>query len=839
MNTIFNNIKVRLIIRNIQFTCTLFVGIAMLACNSLSAQDTKTKKFYWPFSNFAKKSNRMILKNDLLNERFADLSYEIQGCRTDEDFIRYQNNYGIYLLAKGSYKNSIGILTRAMNRVEDKGLEFDSEILIFNRGIAHIGSENLDSALLDFSDLDPTKFETNGLNYYFGYVYLKKGQVEEALNYFNKDMEVNNTFRSKMAIIGCLYELGRYEEARSVADKLGLVDEHICYSGLLGNLYSVCGDHKRALRFYKNMENDHGEDSRIRDPKITLNAYMNEVPALIPRQVVSDIACINELIMLNKMSLAEGIAERYKMKKKSKKHSGFAYNYTLSKLHYYNYSYKGAKRYFQRTLETNSNYCLPYLGLGACIAHEGNFRTAIDSYYVKAIDIDPNCLEAFEAKAICHFNLFESEQGRADIDYVLAINPKYQLSYDALSGYAFSLLTIDSVQLANRLFTECILKFPNLPAGYSGRGLYEEYITGDLDKAVHYFSRALRLDPSQSCNFANRANCVLKIITDSEVALKKKWNSKILLDNCEDDFKRAFELDEMNAYAMNGLSMVEAVRHNYEEAEELIREAMRINESNDQLNKQTQHDTKFSLLINYAFLLGWHAKYLQEMNEPESIIEYKLSESWAVSRLAIEVEPSDSLIMYVNYGVVLKCMGKYDRAISYYNQVDDPRFIPVRDNNIAVCNFLSSIKSKNDMLDSKSDSLWFESKSLIDIALIESEEMIYLPSVQYNVKTINQKLLKRQLISIYYYKPVMDWRPTNNNFQINLPPFRFKFDLPLELADMAFDNQTSGLCCPIKFEKKERESKFSTSQDDEKIRPCSKKKSIMKYVFKRRKSMKC
>jgi tetratricopeptide (TPR) repeat protein len=130
----------------------LLFALAILTVHSAFGQQSKSaKRVNGP--DFIAKSNAMILKNEIYSEDFFNVVMESGKCSsTGENKVRYYVNFGMAMLAKGSYSSALEKFQKALELVEKKALDYDKELIEFNIAIVKLGLNRKGSLpILDFT----------------------------------------------------------------------------------------------------------------------------------------------------------------------------------------------------------------------------------------------------------------------------------------------------------------------------------------------------------------------------------------------------------------------------------------------------------------------------------------------------------------------------------------------------------------------------------------------------------------------------------------------------------------------------------------------------------------
>lgn len=159
-------------------------------------------------------------KNDLYSEQNFGNSESI-----DDLILRALHEHN-----QGNFKNAIQIYSKILD-LKDELDKTVTSVIYKHRGMANFANNNYDDAISDFKEclnLDPKAFKSY---YYLGIVFAIRNQHKEAIDYYNKSLELA-PFQSHVYYRRALsyFYLGDYENAMKDvgnAENLGLVDDDL------------------------------------------------------------------------------------------------------------------------------------------------------------------------------------------------------------------------------------------------------------------------------------------------------------------------------------------------------------------------------------------------------------------------------------------------------------------------------------------------------------------------------------------------------------------------------------------------------------------------------------
>jgi tetratricopeptide (TPR) repeat protein len=151
----------------------------------------------------------------------------------------------ISLLNEGKYEESIEKFTEAIT--EDQ----ENPIFYYYRGVAFEKTGNLDRAMEDYQKSVELKPDFILPTANIGKIHAKKKEFEKAIEFYKKAVELGDQDATNYYNYGiCLMNLGNKEEAKEVLEKLISLDENYADAYYqLGIIYIGLGDSANAKEF--------------------------------------------------------------------------------------------------------------------------------------------------------------------------------------------------------------------------------------------------------------------------------------------------------------------------------------------------------------------------------------------------------------------------------------------------------------------------------------------------------------------------------------------------------------------------------------------------------------
>lgn len=178
-------------------------------------------------------------------------------------------------------------------------------------------------------------------------------------------------------------------------------------------------------------------------------------------------------------------------------------------------NYTKARAALDAAVELYNDNVDAHVLIGECCRAQGQFNDAI-SKYTKALEIDPASIRALEGRGACFFALNAYANASEDYSSVVDIDPENDHAYN-MRGLCVLNGRVPNLRLHSSKFDSCVSDFKNAirlnEANYYALAnlarAYEEQ--GDLDSAVDYFTRALRVKDDYSYARLRRSCVALRI----------------------------------------------------------------------------------------------------------------------------------------------------------------------------------------------------------------------------------------------------------------------------------------------------------------------------------------
>jgi serine/threonine protein kinase/Flp pilus assembly protein TadD len=179
-----------------------------------------------------------------------------------------------------------------------------------------------------------------------------------------------------------------------------------------------------------------------------------------------------------------------------------AYSYYLKGREYYSRYHKQdnetAIELFKKAKELDSNYALPYAGLGDAYGQRvlkfGFTNNWLDSGMLvcnRAIKIDQSCAEAYKALGLIYENRGLTRKAVDALEKSISLNPNY---FPAVQNIGFIKISMGDLADGWRWMMRTVKLNPNIGFQYHGVGVVYAYLTNDF-KSELWFKKAINLQP--------------------------------------------------------------------------------------------------------------------------------------------------------------------------------------------------------------------------------------------------------------------------------------------------------------------------------------------------------
>jgi serine/threonine protein kinase len=168
-------------------------------------------------------------------------------------------------------------------------------------------------------------------------------------------------------------------------------------------------------------------------------------------------------------------------------------------IRYYLKDYQGAIALYNEAINLNPNYVEAYNARG--LAHDslGDKQAAIADY-TQAIKINPNYAKAYHNRGNVRSDLGDKQAAIADYTQAIKINPNYIIAYN---GRGIARSDLGDKQAAIADYTQAIKINPNYSEAYNNRGIARSDL-GDKQAAITDYTQAIKINPNYARAYYNR-----------------------------------------------------------------------------------------------------------------------------------------------------------------------------------------------------------------------------------------------------------------------------------------------------------------------------------------------
>ena len=788
----------------VSLTVILFIFCTFSSPINVRAQSEKLT-----YPNDLAKSSRLVEKNEIFSNRYARLvkSAWRDDCKSSSlNWSISRNNYGIYFLTLGEYEEASIYFKKAKLKVESKGLQFETEILDFHLGISAIGISNgkdrNNSPVSEpnyFDLISPLKFDNYGLNYYRGFQSIVAQDFTIAEQYFLLDIQNGNDYvgRSNFALAYSYYRSGNYKSS------LGLLDSSTytirSENNLIrGNIYLKNKSYREAIDNYDKLQSAREEKSTFIVPKVRDGVSIESKPGTGVRFTYNYIGTISEAytkIERGRYSRAEGFLSR-KFKEGAGKYR-YPTQYAFALVKFHNENWIEAVKAFREVLDKNPTLAHAYLGSALCHYRLGNkVQSKIDMD--KAIGMDKTLYAAREARALYFFSEHDQVNAMQDIDFILQTNEEYEFSYDALISRGFYYLQNNEKSSFEEIQAKLLKSYPDQAGTYMLQGLSLERFSKKIILAKNKFKKAVNIEDTVSNHWANLANIYFTLsygICDEKINNKQKIRFG---KNAKKSFKKSVKLDPNNVYAWNGLSMCFLEENELDSALYYVNLAIERFEKSADLSKSHCKIELSSLLMNAQFVAISKTQKLFQSGYSQDSINSEMHVAWEYARKGMKYHP-DTIEYYINQGFGWQQLRDSSLMNKYYSAAIGTNSEFIAHNNLGV-NF--KIRYSNE---SKAKEEW---------------DMAYEQTNEEGLKRLidSNRSGRQEPQNLYYYLPVMDWRPLEIKVKVELPVLYFDPPLPLVVGPFLSVMPEETICRQLVNEEPLPKN-FNTDKSDT-VKPC-------------------
>jgi tetratricopeptide (TPR) repeat protein len=796
----------------------LILGVFFLVCHSASSQNSKLKESGSKGVDNIAKSNAMIMKNQIYSEDFYETVIMSGKCRaTEEDRVRYLVNFGIALLAKGCYTSSLDKFEKALEYVQKKGLNYDTELIEFNTAIVKFGLRRYDEALNHLNQLSEGKFANFGYYYYRGMVQMALNRSVEAIASFEQDLKtLSNPERTHYALCGLYAKMNDWKQAFKHFQLTDGNHSEIDKLLLFGNVHLFKHKNGKASKYFRQIDDAKDQFTRYRKS--------NEKKISVIGNAIPFSALSYHLVRSVSLAASGDGGALQNLKKDKAALSHYCTLFTLANDYFKKGNYKEAEIYFKKAIDKNKNDALTYLGLGIAQLKQGEHKDAIIQFS-KAISKDQDLLPAYEARLLSLYSLRSYQECLADYDLIRLKNPAYLFGYDALVSVGFYKFSKRMNEDAKGLFEQAIERFPKECGGYAGLGIYNMQVEKDARAALKLFNKAIAVDRTESLGFVNRANSLYTLANDvryNDIRDRKRLR---YARRAKADFDRAIELDPTNAAAYNGKAMLllkeimadtsdkngksqngDHWQLEFAKVDSLVQMALNANRADERSTPTVRSRTEYSIMLNHAFMVGNMAAAFSRINNRD-MAKQLLEKSRSITLQGIASSPADSGSFWLNYSVSCYESEDFKQAEEAVNRAMDLHQCAAK-NNLAFSYWHSNLLDSAEVL-------------LSGVRDCFAKFPQHVKLVERNIEYIHGRLPNNIPFNFYFtYEPILDWRPAKLNFNLSIPPYRFEPNVLLILQNLAIDNISGGPCripestteTPIRFR--------DLKPDEDSVPPC-------------------
>ena len=259
---------------------------------------------------------------------------------------------------------------------------------------------------------------------------LTKGEYAEAVTAFNRLLSANpNEAKAQAGLLRAYLETGKYQEAETAAKKFNSVGAKLA----LGEVYAATGRYNEAIAEFERI----GRTAKD-TPKHRADLRRAELLAMTGKEELATpiFQSFEKLYESDKEKKAEDLTliaqaliylEKYKEandvigEATSDDAEFIEANLVGGELYTTKYNYAEAATFFTDALDTNPNSARAHLGIAANKQIEGGeeMQAALN----KALEINPNYVDAFNLRAWILLEKEEYEPALKDLESALKINP--------------------------------------------------------------------------------------------------------------------------------------------------------------------------------------------------------------------------------------------------------------------------------------------------------------------------------------------------------------------------------------------------------------------------------
>ena len=440
---------------------------------------------------------RGLYKNEL--DRFEE------AMRDFDQAIKLEENNPLTYFYRGAAKIKVGDTLAALqdfNRVID--LDPLNDLTFYNRALIKMEMEDYASALEDFQNVLRINPENVYTWYNMGYANMKLENYRDALDSYTRAIEIFPDFAAAyMSRSGAKQELGDYEGAKNDYDT-GIEIVNAVNSGedfgMINQHYSADSSYmKRIIEFEADFNSNNVSGGQIQNQQVFIQLRQNFSIVYLPTKKVID--------EQHKTGYIYKPLDDFKYNDKSFSYGISAENHKLDddKARYLNQLIDSVQ-YFDPFNKEN------YFRKGTFNAMMLNYNDALRAFN-RALELKPNCLEAYFNRANINFELIEHqysiEQSAPQITITQGDSP--DLKKTKQSGIPdFSSVLAD--------YDRVIALDPKMSFAYYNRGNIKNRMR-DFEGAIRDYTAALVLEPNFAEAFYNRALTLIYLKNTKDACL--------------------------------------------------------------------------------------------------------------------------------------------------------------------------------------------------------------------------------------------------------------------------------------------------------------------------------
>jgi tetratricopeptide (TPR) repeat protein len=224
--------------------------------------------------------------------------------------------------------------------------------------------------------------------------------------------------------------------------------------------------------------------------------------------------------------------------------------------------YQQALKDFDRALELDPSYLMPYGIRGSIYMRLKEYQQALDAFN-RDLDLNPNAAGTYDWRGWAFFYLGEYQQALKDFDRAIELDPNF---FDAYRGRSHACRALNDYQQAIVPIDRALERASESPRLYAYRG-WTNWDFGEYQQALKDFDRAIELDPKWTINYYGRS-LVLYRLKEYQQAL--------------DAYDCFIELEPNNARAYSGQGEVLFHLKQYQQALDALDRAIELDANNDE-----------------------------------------------------------------------------------------------------------------------------------------------------------------------------------------------------------------------------------------------------------------